>query len=161
MVGVAPMKSEGKIYRIDSTWEDAFQAEEKRRILLPEDFYQVQCTSYEKGHSHRNALKLFLWFRIIDGEHIGKDLFMAINLIDPKTKAPYKPFPQGSKYYASWVIANYNQEPNGRDQMSPKIFKEGIFEAYVRTVKPQFPDKTEKPQCFHYSIIDYLKRRTA
>ena len=161
MVGTESMSPESKIYKIDPTWEDSFLADENRRILLPEHFYQVQCTSYEKGHSHRNALKLFLWFKIIDGVHMGKALFMAINLIDPKTKAPYKPFPQGSKYYEQWVIANYNKKPSRRDQMSPKIFKDGIFEAYVRTVKPLFPDRTEKPECFHYSIIDYLKRRTA
>jgi hypothetical protein len=161
MVGAESMSSEGKIYRIDTSWEDSFRAEKRGRILLPDDFYQVQCTSYERGHSHRNALKLFLWFGIIDGVHLGKELFMAINLMDPKTKAPYKRFPEGSKYYQCWVIANHNQKPNRLDQMSPKVFISGIFEAYVRTVKPLFPDKTEKPDCFHYSIIDYLKRRTA
>jgi hypothetical protein len=43
--------------------------------------------------------------------------------------------------------------------MSPRIFINGYFDAVVRTVKPTFPDKTEKPECFHYSIIDCLKRR--
>lgn len=155
------MSSESKIYQIDSTWEDSFQAGERRRILLPEGFYDVQCTSYEKGRSHPGAVKLFLWFQLICGEHMGKRLFMAFNLIDSKTGAPYKPFPEGSKYYDNWVIANYNQKPNRRDQMSPRIFKNAVFEAYVRTVKPSFRDKTEKPECFRYSIIDYLKRRTA
>lgn len=155
------MSSESKIHPIDSAWEDSFQAGEPGRILLPEGFYEVQCISYERGHSHRNALKLFLWFQIIYGEHQGEKLFMAVNLIDPKTKAPYKPFPPGSKYYESWVISNFNQKPNRRDQMSPRIFKNAVFEVYVRTVKPLFPDRTEKPECFHYSVIDYLKRRTA
>ena len=43
--------------------------------------------------------------------------------------------------------------------MPSKIFMNGIFEAVVRTVKPKFPDGTEKPEWFHYSIVDYLKRR--
>ena len=161
MVGVECMSSEGKVYRIDSSWEDSFDAGDNIRALIREGFYLVQCLGCEKGQSHRNSSKLFLWFKIIDGEHLGEKLFMAINMIDPKTKAPYKPFPEGSKYYQSWVIANNNQKPQRGDRMSAKIFKGGIFEAYVRTVKPQFPDKTEKPECFYYSVVDYLKRRTA
>ncbi len=136
-------------------------SDERERILIPEGFYQVQCIGDEKGYSHRNAFKLFLWFRITDGQYLGSELFLPFNLINPKTREPYKSFPEGSKYYGNWVIANLNRKPDRRDQMPVKIFKEGLFEAHVRTVKPSFPDKTEKPECFHYSIIDYLKRRLA
>jgi hypothetical protein len=41
--------------------------------------------------------------------------------------------------------------------MSPKIFKSGIFEVSVKTVKPQYPDgKTEMPEGHHYSVVDFI-----
>ncbi len=86
---------------------------------------------------------------------------MAMNLIDTKTGKPFKKVPRGSKYFEQWVIANNNIQPSRKDRMSSAIFKNGIFEAVVRTVKPKFPDGTEKPKCFHYSIVDYLKGKVS
>ena len=138
--------------------EDSFIAGEKRP-LIPEGKYNVQCIRIEKSYSHYKSLKMFLTFRIIDGPHMGIDLFMAMNLIDSRTGKPFKTVPRGSKYYENWVIANNNYLPSRKNRMSSAIFKNGIFEVVVRTVKPKFPDGTEKPDCFYYSVIDYLKRR--
>ena len=104
------------------------------RPLIPEGRYTAQCIRCEKGHSHHNSLKLFLTFKIIDGEFMDKELFMAMNLMDSKTKKPFRKIPAGSKYYKSWTIANYNMRPNRQDRMSPKIFKNVIFEVSVRTI---------------------------
>ncbi len=138
--------------------EDSFVADEKRP-LIPEGEYTVQCFKIEKGYSHYKSLKMFLTFRVIDGPHMEIELFMAMNLTDSHTGKPFKKVPKGSKYYNNWVIANNNCFPSRKDRMSFEIFKSGIFKAVVRTVKPKFSDGTEKPECFHYSIIDYLKRR--
>lgn len=135
---------------------------EGTRPLIPESNYQVCCFRYEKAASHFRSLKMFLGFKIVNpGQYMGTELFMAMNMIDSKTGKPFKKVPRGSKYFEQWVIANRNINPARNDRMSPSIFKNGIFNAVVRTVKPNFPDGTEKPECFHYSIIDYLKERIA
>jgi len=132
----------------------------EERPLIPEGRYIAQCIGCEKGQSHYNSLKLYLTFSIIDGEFMGQELFMAMNLIDSRTKKPFKKVPVGSKYYKSWTIANFNSRPNRQDKMSPKKFKDGIFEIQVRTVKPKYPDgKAEMPEVFQYSIADYIISR--
>ena len=141
------------------TMNEDFIADEKRP-LIPEGTYQVCCIGIEKGHSHFKSLKMFVLFKVVDcGQYIGKELFMAMNLIDTKTGKPFKKVPRGSKYNEQWLIANNNESPSRGDRMSSAIFKNGIFEAVVKTVKPKFEDGTEKPECFHYSIVAYLKRK--
>lgn len=143
----------------DTQKEEDFEAEETRP-LIPEGTYQVCCFRIEKAASHFRSLKMFLGFKIVNaGQHMGTELFMAMNMINTKTGKPFKIVPRGSKYFEQWVIANRNINPARHDRMSSSIFKNGIFNAVVRTVKPNFPDGTEKPDCFHYSIIDYLKER--
>lgn len=139
--------------------EEDFVADEIRP-LIPEGTYQVCCIRSEKGTSHFRSLKMFLGFKIVDpGQYMDIELFMAINLINTKTGKPFKKVPRGSKYFEQWVLANKNIHPSRNDRMSSKIFMNCIFEAVVRTVKPKFPDGTEKPDSFYYSIVDYLKRR--
>lgn len=141
--------------------EDDFEADEPRS-LIPEGTYQVRCIRIEKGQSHYRSFKIFIWFEIIDpGQYMGTKLFMPMNLTDKKTDLPFKKVPRGSKYFHQWVIANNNILPRRKDRMSSAIFKNGIFIAVVRTVKPTFPDGTEKPECFHYSVVDYLKRKVS
>jgi len=152
----------GKVQKIaDTEKEDDFVADEQRP-LIPEGGYQVQCTKIEKAASHFKSYKMFLTFKIVDpGQYFETGLFMAMNLIDTKTNKPFKKVPCGSKYFEQWVIANHNIKPCRKDRMSSKIFKDGVYEAVVKTVKPKFDDGTEKPECFHYSIVSYLKRKLA
>ena len=143
----------------DTQKEEDFEADETRP-LIPEGVYLVCCIRIEKGASHFKSLKMFLRFKIVDpGQYLETELFMAMNLIDTKTNKPFKKVPRGSKYFEQWVIANNNINPRRKDRMSSKIFKDGIFEAVVKTVKPKFEDGTEKPECFYYSIVAYLKRK--
>lgn len=122
----------------------------EKRALIPEGTYRVCCIEIEKG-TFKGAQKIYLKFVIYTCEYEGTQLFMAMN--------QHKKFPPSSKYYKAWVIANNNELPSRDDRMSPKIFEGGVFEAVVKTSKPKFPDKTEMPDCFHYSVVDYLKRR--
>jgi hypothetical protein len=140
--------------------EDNFVAGENRP-LIPDDKYQVKCIHYETGRSHHNSIKLFLHFKIIEGKYFETTLFMAINLSDSRTGKEFKKVPSGSKYYESWVIANNNQLPSRGDRMSPKVFKNKIFEVKTRIVRPKFNDGTEKPECFHYTVVDHIIERLA
>jgi hypothetical protein len=145
----------------DTQKEENFVADEIRP-LIPEGIYEVFCIGAEKGISHFRSLKMFLKFKIITpGQYMETEIFMAMNLMNTKTGKPFKIVPHGSKYFEQWVIANRNIKPVRNDRMSSKIFINNIFKAVVRTVKPKFPDGTEKPECFHYSVVDYLKERIA
>jgi hypothetical protein len=128
--------------------------------LIPEGIYQAQCVSYEKGQSHSNSEKLFLHFKIIEGQYLGERLFMAINLTDNNGRLKTK-FGISSKLYKSWVIANNNQLPPRRDRLSTRIFMNGVFEVKVRTVRPKENDGRELPEHFHYSVVDKLIERLA
>ncbi|HNZ32546.1 MAG TPA: hypothetical protein PKJ25_10650 [Smithellaceae bacterium] len=143
----------------DEQNDEKFVASEARP-LIPEGVYRVCCVKAEKAVSHFRSFKMFLTFKIINfGQYSGTELFMAMNLINTRTGKPFKQVPSGSKYYEQWVIANRNIHPARNDRMSSRIFMNGVFEAVVRTVKPKFPDGTEKPECFHYSVVDYIKKR--
>lgn len=149
----------GKRKQVDML-EDYLVADESWP-LIPDGIYQAQCIHYEKGNSHHKSTKLFLHFKIIEGRYFEEKLFMAINLTDSKTGKEFRKVPRGSKYYESWVIANNNQLPSRGDKMSPKIFKDRIFEVKTRKVRPKFDDGREKPKCFHYTVIDHLIQRLA
>ena len=133
--------------------EDDFIAPEKRP-LIPERKYEAQCIKVDKHRSHSRSKKIFLKFKIFDGINFDNSpiLFMAMN--DPGDKVPV-----GTKYYENWVIANGNKVPARKDRMPLKVFLNGMFEVHVGTVKPKFPDGEEKPDCFHYSIVRYIKRK--
>ncbi len=144
--------------------EDKMNSEEnlmadEQRILIPEGVYQVNCIRIEESN-YMGSFKLYIHFKIINCKgHQNKDLYMAINMTDCKSKKHFNKVPRGSKYFEQWVIANKNKFPSMDDKMSPQLFINGNFEAVVRNVKPKFKDRTDKPECFHYSIVDYLKKR--
>lgn len=138
--------------------DDDFVADEPSP-LIPEGTYTVICLEYKEG-LYFNTPKLYLKFRVLDpGTYEGTELSMYINLTYAGTNRRFKKVPNKSKYFLQWVIANNNKRPNRQDKMSHRIFKDGIFEAVVKTVKPKFPDKTEQPESLHYSKIDSLKKR--
>ena len=125
-------------------FEGYFEAGEDRP-LIPEGIYKARCIKIEKGIYH-GTVKIYLRFQITEPyEHEGAELFMAMNV--------FKIVPPGAKYYKQWVIANENINPARKDRMSPSIFKNGIFKAIVRTVKPKDENDSK------YSIIDTLKDR--
>ncbi len=133
--------------------ENEFVADEQKP-LIPEGEYQAECIKIDKGRSHSNAWKLFLKFKIYDWMNLDDNpiLFMAMNY-------PTRKVPTGSKYYKNWVIANHNKVPKRGDRMPVKIFKFNFFKVRVRTVKPKYPDGKLMPECFHYSVVDFLIER--
>jgi len=156
---VAEQLSKQQLHEFAQMEDDCFEADDSRP-LIPEGFYKVRGIKIDKAISHFRTPKMFVTFKITSpAQYEETELFMAINLIDTKTGKQFKKVPSGSKYYEQWVIANGNIKPSRKDRMSPVIFINGYFEAYVRTVKPKFKDGTYKPDTFYYSIIDYLKDR--
>ena len=152
-------KSTGKKGQADGKEKNTFAF--KDWPLIPAGVYKAVCFHYEIGISHLHSQKLFLHFRIIEeGPYYEKMLFMAINMADNKGRIK-KSFGQRSKLYESWVIANFNQRPDSTDSIEFRIFINSIFEVKVRTTKPKYNDGSEKPGCFHYSIIDRLTTRLA
>ena len=117
--------------------------------LLPNGTYEAQCFRYESKHFGVNTLKLFLRFKIIQGEYQGKEIFMAFNM------PPNGKIKTGSKYYQTWVDVNGWQKPSRNTKMSPRIFKNKIFKVETRTVKRKHNDK-KMPDSFNYSIVDKI-----
>ena len=148
---IAEKLSKQQLHEFEKMENDGFEAGEARPHI-PEGTYGVQCIEVQKGIFCFGSFKIFLKFKITSPSiHEGTELFMAMN--------QYEKVPPGSRYYEQWVIANGNIKPARNDRMSPAIFKNHFFEAVIRTVKPKFKDGTEKPDCFNYSIISYLKKR--
>ena len=142
---------EAQIVHIDDELDEFYAGE--KRPLIDAGLYEAKCIKIDKGNYY-TIPKLYLTFKIFDFMcfDVPPILFMAMN------------WPQGkvspsTKYYQNWVIANGNKRPTRNNRMSARIFKNGMFEVIVETVKPKFPDRKEMPECFHYSIVKCIKRR--
>ena len=129
-----------------------FICKDDPRPLIPEAVYAATCTAYDVNFCFGKCRKLFLNFKIITpGPYLGTELFMAFAM-------PYDgKMAQGSKYYKTWVMVNGWQKPTRNAIMSPRIFKNKVFEVLVRTVKPQH-NKNDMPKEFHYSVVDGILR---
>ncbi len=149
-----PLSGEGRLSK-----EDLIAGEDRK--LIPEGKYSAQCIEAKRGmvgqktNKGTSAIipKIVLLFRVIDGEHEGKELPMYIN-------AAYKPFPPGSKYYQIWSIAS-GRKPARKDRMPLDVFKNHIFTVAVTTVKPKSPDGTDVPEALWYSRVDWIYEKCA
>jgi hypothetical protein len=122
---------------------------EDYKPLVPNGIYEVQCTKYDDKFFLGKTKKIFLTFRIIIGEHEGKEIFMAFNIpYDNKIKT-------GSKYYKTWAMVNNWQRPSRNAKMSPRLFLNKIYKVETRTVKPKY-NGNEMPEQFWYSIVDKI-----
>ncbi len=120
---------------------------------IPAGNYEVQSFKVEKRPYLSGERKLYVHYRIIDGEYQGTELFCSYNF-------NYRAFPKGSKYYTDWSIANEGR-PTRRDKMSPNIFRNKIFCVKVRDAEPKYGDGKPKPEMFHYSVVDRIEEKLA
>jgi hypothetical protein len=127
-----------------------FVCGEDYKPLIPDGTYQAQCIRYDESFCLGKARKLFLHFRIVESEkYHGQTIFMPFNM-------PYdKRIKQGSKYYKTWVQVNGYQKPSRNATMSPRLFKNKVFQVRTRTVKPKNATK-EMPKQFWYSVVDSI-----
>lgn len=94
----------------------------KKTYLIPDGEYEAQCTEIKKGEFYGHP-KIYLRFRIIQGEHVDIQLWMPFNL--------YRKVTRHSKFYESWVIANKGLKPKANDRMSARLFIDKIFRVQV------------------------------
>jgi len=119
------------------------------RPLIPNGIYEAQCIKYDDGFALGKTRKMFLTFKILLGEHQGKQIFQAFNV-------PYdKRMKTGSKYYKTWCMVNGWNQPSRNAKMSPRLFINKIFKIKTRTVKPLHNGK-EMPESFRYSVVDAI-----
>jgi hypothetical protein len=122
---------------------------EDYKTLLPNGVYEVQCTKYDDKFFLGRTQKVFLNFKVIIGEHEGKEIFMAFNM-------PYSgKIKTGSKYYKTWCMVNNWQRPSRNSKMSPRLFLNKIYKVKTRTVKPQYNGE-RMPDDFWYSVVDEI-----
>lgn len=94
----------------------------KKTYLIPDGEYEAQCTEIKKGEFYGNP-KIYLRFRIIQGQHEGVELWMPFNL--------YRKVTRHSKFYESWIVANKGVKPKANDRMSARLFLNKIFRVHV------------------------------
>ncbi len=124
-------------------------------LLIPEGEYQVKYLGADspKKVFGPEEFRLYLHWKIVDqGHYFETQLFQSFR--------HYKNWPFSSKFYCNWTLANHGQKPKKRTRMTLSVFKNKIFLAQVKTVRPKYREGSlrgrEKPAGMHYSIIDEL-----
>lgn len=120
------------------------------RPHIPDGSYIAQCIKHEKSWAYGTSLKLYLKFRITEGEYMGTELFMPFNM---PTDGKIKP---GRKYYKTWVHVNGDRPPSRNTVMSPRLFKNKIFKIKTRTTIPKDNNK-DMHENFKYSVVDRIE----
>jgi len=120
-------------------------------ILIEQGEYEAQCIAYKEFRQFGGKQKLCLeWdFSISGGQGI---------ILPQYFNMEHKTFKDNTKYHTDWVIANNLIRPARptRAYMSPKIFINVIGIVSVKTCKPKFGNGKEKPDVFHYSVVECL-----
>lgn len=132
---------------------EAFSVRHSVPDLIDPGQYLWQVTRVEVNRKFMNTRKAFVWGDILPpSPHCGVDLYMACSL-------PQKPGIR-SKFFESWIIANWGERPARNDRLGTRIFVGKIFKVEVRTVA-----KNEKGEsrnaALHYSVVDRLIERVA
>jgi hypothetical protein len=125
-----------------------------RPHLIPAGDYEVGYVRAEKkAHLWGGREKLFIHFKITQpGEHLGKVLFMSVNL--PVNGR----FSISSKYLQQWSLAA-GKQPKRHDRLSTRVFRGKVFLAQVRTVtiSAHSSGKIQKrDSASFYSVVDHL-----
>jgi len=114
---------------------------------IPDGIYEAQFIKFETSKSFGIQNKLYLRFRITDGEYSGEELFMPFNMPEGGKKLTL-----GYKYYKTWMFVNGNP-PSRNTKLHPKIFSNKIFKIKTRSVRPKDHDE-KMADNFKYSVVD-------
>ena len=119
--------------------------------LLPDGTYTAQCISYDIHASYGGkSRKIYLHFLIIEGPYEGSKLFMPFNY---PSNGKFRP---GHKYWQYWVMV-HDRIPSKNATMSPKVFKNKIFNIKTVRVKRKFPNGNDMPSGCDYSKVDTIE----
>lgn len=115
----------------------------KKTYLIPGGVYEAQCIELKRGEFYGHP-KIYLKFRIIQGQHEGIELWAPFNL--------YKKVTRHSKFYESWIIANKGIKPKANDRLSARLFLNKIFKVQVGQVDTDKRQKKLSPD-EAYSVV--------
>ncbi len=122
-------------------------------LLIKAGEYKAQCIRVKEFKQFGGLPKLVLeWDFTLSGKE-GLVLPQYFNLA-------HKKFKIHTHYYGCWTIINNCRRPlrPTRAYMTPKIFLNAVALVLVGTSIPKFPDGTDKPEVFHYSVVRYVKK---
>ena len=131
----------------------------ERRTKIPMGQYLLKCIKAEKAKIWQEGRggwgrpeKVVLWFEIFHGDYTGKVVPMFLPLT---TQGKIS---QGSKYFASWCVANGLRRPlrNRLKDMPVSKFLDKVFNGEIVDAKPRYPTGKPKPDLFRYSRVDIL-----
>ena len=138
---------------------DGTEAWHEHRTKVPPGQYLLKCIKaesariwYEGRGGWGRSGKVILWFEIVQGDYMGKVVPMFLPLTNQGKIS------QGSKYFASWCVANGLRRPsrNRFKEMPVSKFLDKVFDGELVDVKPRYPTGKPKPDLFHYSRVDIL-----
>jgi hypothetical protein len=121
---------------------------EDYRQRIPEGEYVAICYGVEIGHVWGNAARLFIKFRIHEGQYERTELFMVCTYDRKKCK-------RRSKLYDHFMLF-YGRPLTKKDKPHPKMFKGKMCRVIVRDTNPKYPDGEPKPDHFKYSVVDRI-----
>lgn len=128
--------------------EDLLRCQRDPDRRIPDGRYLAEFVRHDVGEIVKGAKRVFLFFRIAEGEYTDVELFASFNL------GRKGPGPR-SRYYATWTAVN-GRPPRRRQVLSPRIFKGNNFWITTRTVDRDIHGN-ERPDDQKYSIIDRIE----
>ena len=117
------------------------------KIRIPEGHYDAICIRSEYGPSFGGQKKLYLTFRIIDGEYTDVELVMYCN--KPSTlKITHK-------LHKQWCYAIAGH-PKPGERFNKNIFKNKAYKVLVTNAHGKLKDGTPEPDFMKYSKVDSI-----
>jgi len=117
---------------------------EAPKIKIPQGNYTAVCyrADYKKTQFGK---RLFLNFRITEGEYSNMESFMTI----PITKNKYR---KGTKLYEQWSLA-IGRFPYKGEKFNTNVFVNKLYEVKVRNTNCRFSGGKLKPDFMQYSVV--------
>jgi hypothetical protein len=125
-------------------------------VHIPDGEYLAVCTAtFHLKESRRFGSKIFLTFKLFEGDYAGKVLQMYLRPSAYPT----------SRFYRAWAIAHGGPPQSRNTLMSPRKFEGKLFKIRTSTVRPRHqvigPNGRSRavdflPESFWYSKVDYL-----
>ncbi len=114
-------------------------------LIDPGD-HDAICYDVQYGRGFGGRKTVYVWFRLIDGDFIDAELYMACTYYGSLTPR--------SKLHKQWTLA-FGHSPRKGDRFSKRVFLNKAFRVRVRTVATDEHGQA-RPTPLQYSIIDKI-----